>query len=66
MTNKTALQQLIEWQKENKIEVILNTDVIIQKAIELLEVEQNQLSEAYESGWREAEACISKEIHKYQ
>jgi len=47
---KTAMQELIEWVENNTIAIILNTDVVKQKAIELLEKEKKQIIEAYDEG----------------
>lgn len=48
---KTALQELIEWMREQDSKRILLTDfAIIDKATELLEKERKQIEDAYKQG----------------
>lgn len=45
---KTAMQELIDFYQNNTLEVILNTEIIRYKAIELLEKERFQIEKAFD------------------
>jgi hypothetical protein len=53
MSNKTAMQQLIEWGDEMMLKhplKVLSFAEAIDKAVELLEVEKEQIVDAYKFG----------------
>jgi len=47
---QTPLQQLIQWIDESRVEIILNTDLVKQKAESLLPVEKEFARNTWETG----------------
>ena len=60
---KTALQELIEWMKDQYYPAMYE-DEILKKATELLEKEREQIENAHANGIHDASACINGEKFK--